>query len=329
MKRLLRALLVVGFCLSAFTLFSLSGISYAAETFPNRPVTVIVNFGAGGPTDVAIRLMTPVAEKKLGQPIIIENKVGAGGILGVAELVKAKPDGYTIGASNTGFQITTPALQKVPYDPHKDFDNICGFAANYFTVYVAAKGPYKTLKDVIEAARKSPGMVNYGATSIGVALGMKYLETKENIKMKMVQFQSGPEMGAAMIGGHIDLCISTDLNTWLPWLNKGDVKAVGVATDPRSPDLPNVPTFKELGYDIDLTMVINLAAPAGVPKDRLKLITEAFRAGATDPDIMAKMKAIYMWCPFMDGDQVTKLFQQREREWKPLLDAMVAEETKK
>ena len=324
MMRLPKAVGMIVFCVSILTMFPFSGV-FCAETFPDRPVTVIVNFGAGGPTDVAIRLMTPGAEKKLGQPIIISNKPGAGGVLGVAELAKAKPDGYTIGASNTGFQITTPMLQKVPYDPHKDFDNICSFAANQFAIYASTKGPYKTLKDVVEAARKNPGMVNYGATSIGVALGMKYLESKENLKMKMVQFQSGPEMAAAVVGGHLDLMISTDLKTALEWLNKGDIKALAVATDPRSPDLPNVPTFRELGYDIDLTMVINLAAPAGVPKDRLKVLTEAFRAGASDPDAMAKMKAMYMWCPFLDGEQTTKLFQQREREWKPFLEALAAQ----
>lgn len=140
--------------LSLIPFFLSSG--QCAEVFPNRPITLIINYGAGGQTDIAARLFAAAAEKKLGQPIVVVNKPGAGATLGVTEVARSKPDGYTIGTLPDSPIVITPFLQKVQYEPFKSFDFICGFGRYTYAVFVKANSPFNSIKDVVEAARKNP-----------------------------------------------------------------------------------------------------------------------------------------------------------------------------
>lgn len=303
-----------------------TGQAQTGEKFPDRPITIIVNFGAGGSTDAAVRLLAQVAEKQLGVPLIIANKTGGGGAVGAAELAKAKPDGYTIGTVTSAPMTVLPAMNPVSYAPFKDFAFICGFARYPYGIYARANSNLKSIKDVVEAARKSPGTITFGATSPGSALGLKYVELKENIKLRYVPVRSGQETTSLLVGGHTDLAIGTAV---FQFIESGDVNVLAVVTEDRWSKLPKVPTMKELGYDIDITGWMDLAAPAGVPKERLEVIYKAFKAASEDPKFKTTMANLNLSAPFVTGEQIRTIYEKSATAWKPLLEALKAEQTKK
>ncbi len=313
--------------LIALLLFPPKGLGQqTGEKFPNRPITIIVNFGAGGSTDAAVRVLAQVAEKELGVPLVISNKVGGGGVVGATELARAKPDGYTLGTVTSAPMTVIPSMQQVGYDPFKDFELICGYARYLYGIYARSNSPFKSIHDVVEAARKDPGKITYGATSPGSALGLKYVEVKENVKMRYIPVQSGQETTSLLIGGHVELAIGTAV---FQFIESGDVKVLAVVTEERWPYLPNIPTMKELGYDVDITGWMDLAAPVGVPKERLNVIYHAFKVASDDPKVKATLEKLRLSAPYISGDELMKIYQKSAVAWKPLLDALKAEQTKK
>ena len=291
-----------------------------AQEFPNRPITIIINYGAGGSTDVAIRLFAKAAEKKLGVPLIITNKAGGGGVVGVTELGRAKPDGYTIGALTIAAMSAVPSIQKVAYHPFDDFDYICGFGRYLYGVYVKNDSPFKSIKDVVEGARMNPGKITYGSMSSGVAIAMKYVEAKENLKMTYIPLQSGQETATVLLGGHVHLAIGTAV---YQFIESKEIRAIAAATEERMPPpMHEVATMKEQGYDVDITGWMALGAPAGVPKERLEIIFEAFRIAGNDPQVRTTMNKLMLSAPYISGEEVKRIYQRRSVEWKPLLEAM-------
>lgn len=317
---------VIGLLLFYLTAGLSIGQTQTGEKFPNRPITIIVNFGAGGSTDTAVRLLAQIAEKALGVPLIIANKTGGGGAVGAAELAKAKPDGYTIGTVTSAPMTILPVMNRVSYDPFKDFAFISGFARYPYGIYARANSPFKSIRDVVEAARKNPGKITYGATSVGSALGLKYVELKENIKLRYVPVQSGQETTALLVGGHTDLAIGTAV---FQFIESGDVNVLAVVTEDRWSSLPKVPTMKELGYDVDITGWMDLAAPAGTPKDRLDVIYKAFRAASEDPKFKTTLQNLNLSAPFLTGEEMRNIYEKSAAAWKPLLEALKADQTKK
>ncbi|MCC6889042.1 MAG: tripartite tricarboxylate transporter substrate binding protein [Hyphomicrobiales bacterium] len=317
---------VIGLLFSCLTAGISIGQAQTGEKFPNRPITIIVNFGAGGSTDTAVRLLAQVAEKELGVPLIIANKTGGGGTVGAAELAKAKPDGYVIGTVTSAPMTVLPAMHRVSYDPFKNFAFISGFARYPYGIYARTNSPLKSIKDVVEAARKSPGKITYGATSVGSALGLKFVELKENITLRYVPVQSGQETTSLLVGGHTDLAIGTAV---FQFIESGDVNVLAVVTEDRWPALPKVPTMKELGYDIDITGWMDLAAPAGVPKERLEILYKAFKVASENPKFKATLKNLNLSAPFVTGEEIRKIYERSATAWKPLLEALKADQTKK
>lgn len=303
------------------------GQQQSKEKFPNRPITLIVNFGAGGSTDVAVRPLAQIAEKQLGVPIIILNKPGGGGTVGMGELARGKPDGYTIGTITIFTVGVIPFLQQVPYNPSKDFDYICGFGQYLYGIFAKIDSPFKSIKDVVEAAQKNPGKITYGAGSIGIALGVKYLEVKENKKMTYIPFQSGTESATALLGGHINL--SAGGPDHIQFIESKEIKALAVVSKGRWSILPDVPTMKELGYDVDNTGWMALGAPTGVPKDRLETIYNAFQVASNDPNVKVLYERLKVSAPYITGEEVKKIYQNRAIEWKPLIEVLKADQTKK
>ncbi len=310
--------------LSLIPFFLSSGI--CAETFPNRPITLIINYGAGGQTDIAARIFATAAEKKLGQPIVVANKPGAGGTLGLTEVTRTKPDGYTIGTMPDSPIVITPFLQKVPYEPFKSFDFICGFGRYTYAVFVKANSPYNSIKDIVGAARKNPGKITYASFSPGISVAFKYLEIKESIKFTGIPLQSGQEAATNVLGGHVDMGTGGE---FFPFLDNKEVKCLAAISGERLSNIPNIPTMKELGYDIDITGWMSFGAPAGVPKDRLEILANAFKAASSDPQVKTTMEKIQVSAPFISGEQVRQIFEKRAVAMKPLVEALLADQAKK
>ncbi len=317
--------IVVTFVFLAFSF----GQGYGqTEKFPNRPITVIVNYAAGGATDIAVRPLAKLAEKDLGVPLIIANKPGGGGTVGTGELARTKADGYTLGTLTIGATVVVPLMQPVAYDTFKDFDFICGFGRYIYGVFVKTDSPLKSMKDVVEMAKKNPGKVSYGTMSPSIAIGMKYVELKENVKMTYIPFQSGTESVTSLLGGHTQMCIVSSSEV-LAFLQSKEVRGLAAISDERWTFMPGVPTMKELGYDIDITGWMGFGSPAGVPKERLGILYKAFKNAHQNPEVKSTFEKLGLSAPYITGEELKKIYQRRGVEWKPLLEALRADQAKK
>ena len=297
------------------------------QSFPNRPVTIIVPFTAGGSTDVVTRSIAGAAEKKLGVPLIIANRAGAGGVIGMTELARSKPDGYTLGTMSIGSATVIPQMQKVSYNAATDFEYICGFTAYTYGVFVKANSRFKNLGDVIKEARANPGKITYGTMSTYVQLALKAVEHQEKIKMTYVPFGSGAEATASLVGGHIDIgIISTDAHKFL---ESKEIRMLASAAPKRWADLPDVPTMKELGYDVDVTSWTAMGAPAGVAKAQLNIFEEAFKAAHANPEVKSFFEKLDAAAPFMSGEEIKKFYMKKQVDVKPLIEAVKADQKKK
>jgi tripartite-type tricarboxylate transporter receptor subunit TctC len=321
-------IVAIGPIIMSLVLLPLSLDICSGQKFPTRPVTIIVNFGAGGATDTATRPLAKAAEKHLGVPIIIVNKTGGGGTVGVTELSRAKPDGYTIGTTPIFTMTVIPMLREVGYDSIKNFEYVCGYGRYLYGIFTRKDSPFKSIKDLVQAARKNPGKITYGAGSIGIAMGLKYLEAEENIKLTYIPFKSGSRSVTALVGGHVDLSTGS-VPDHFQFVESKEIKALAVVTADRWPEIPDVPTMKDLGYDIDITGWMTLGAPAGVPKDRLDILYRAFKKASDDPGVKALYKKLKISAPCIDGEQVKKTYARRKKEWKPLIEALKADQAKK
>jgi len=318
---------MAGILVVSFGWVLLSAGNGICQPFPNRPVTIIVPYAAGGSTDVLTRSIAAVAEKKLGVPLIISNKPGGAGVVGTTELARSKPDGYTIGTVSIGSATVVPLMQKVSYNAETDFEYICGFTAYTYGIFVKANSRFKTLADVVKEARANPGKITYGTMSTYVQLALKAVDHKEHAKMTYVPFGSGAEAIASLVGGHIDIgIISTDAHKFLE--NK-DIRMLASAAPKRWATVPDVPTMKELGYDVDVTSWTSMAAPAGVAKAQLNIFHEAFKAGHSDPGVISFFEKLDGTAPFTSGEEIKKLFLKKIVDVKPLIDAIKADEKKK
>lgn len=271
-----------------------------AQQFPSRPVTFIVPWPAGGSSDLTLRAVAERASKVLGQPFIIDNKGGAGGTLGPAQMAtSAKPDGYTVAQLPiTVFRL--PVMQKTVFDPMKDFTFVSHLSGYTFGVTTNAEQPYKTFKDVIEYAKANPGKVTYGTPGAGTSLhiGMERIAAQAGVKWTMVPFKGGAETNAAVLGKHTTL--QADSTGWKPLVDAGQLRLLCVWTAQRTRNWPDVPTLKDLGYDMVFDSPFGVGGPKGMDPAVVKKLDEAFRIASEDKDVIATYAKYDMSARYMD-----------------------------
>lgn len=253
-----------------------------AQTFPARPVTLLVTFPAGGPTDIAGRALAEATSRYLGQPVVVENRPGATGTLGAAALVNAKPDGYTVSMIPITV-LRLPHMENVSYDPLKDIRYVMGVSGYVFAVIVRADAPWKTMADLVAAAKASPEKISYGSHGIGgsVHLATEELSAAQGVKFNHIPFKGSADMLAAMLGGHLDVAV--DSTGAVPHVAAGKARVLAVLTEKRTPVWPDVPTLTELGYGIVSTSPYGIGVPAATPPAVVKALHDAFRKGLEDP----------------------------------------------
>jgi tripartite-type tricarboxylate transporter receptor subunit TctC len=201
-----------------------------AQAFPARPVTLLVTFPPGGPTDIAGRALAETTAKYLGQPVIVENRPGASGTLGALAMTSAKPDGYTLTMlPATVFR--TPQIEKMAFDPLKDLSYIMGVSGYLFAVLVRTDSPWKTLKDLTDFAKANPGKVSFGSHGIGstMHLAMEDLALQSNTKLNHIPFKGSVDMLNAILGGHLD--VAADTTGAIPHVQAGKLRPLAVFTD--------------------------------------------------------------------------------------------------
>ncbi|MCP1972632.1 tripartite-type tricarboxylate transporter receptor subunit TctC [Bradyrhizobium elkanii] len=260
-----------------------------AQDYPTKPITLIVPWPAGGSTDISMRAIAESASKVLGQPIAVDNKAGGGGTVGPATMAAgAKPDGYTIAQIPiTVFRL--PLMQEVSWDPAKDFSYIIHLTGYTFGVTTNAESQFKTWQDVVDFAKKNPGKVTYATPGTGTSLhiGMEQIALMAGIKLTQVPFKGGAETNAAVLGQHTML--QADSTGWRPLVDAGKLRLLMVWTGARSPNYPDVPTLKELGYPMVYDSPFGIAGPKGMDPKIVAKLHDAFKKAIEDPAVIATL----------------------------------------
>jgi len=267
----------------------LAGPVDAEEKFPSRPVRLIVPWPAGGAADVVLRALARATEPHLGQAIVIDNKPGVAGTLGPASMVKtAAPDGYTI-SQVTQTQFRLPYMQKVSYDPIKDFAYIIRLTGYTFGIVVAAKSPWKNINEFLDYAKKNPGQVTYGSGGTGSThhVALAALGDRLGIEWRHVPYKGSTENLMALLGGYIDA--SSDSTGWATYVQSGKMRLLATYGSKRADKWPDVPTLNELVPGLVFDSPYGLAAPAGTPPERIRILHDAFRKGLEDPQFRLVM----------------------------------------
>jgi len=275
------------FLLGAIAALAIHG-SAAAQTYPTRPITVVVPFAGGSASDVVTRILVDKMSKSMGQPIIIENRPGAGGNTGTAMVAKAEPDGYTLVGTGSGPAAANTTLYRdLGYDPEKDFEAISPFAV--FTIVVVASKtlPVNTLQEMIAYAKKSPTPLNYGSVGIGSSqhLAGAYFEQVAGVKLTHVPYRNIAQYGPDLIAGIVPLGFQWFPNVAGP-LGAGGAKPLAVAGKKRMAIFPDVPTTAEAGLPAyEASGWFAMLAPKGTPKPIVEKINRELAKAIADPDV--------------------------------------------
>jgi tripartite-type tricarboxylate transporter receptor subunit TctC len=280
--RMCRILLLV--CVCTVLILSVFSTDVRAQ-YPERPITMMVTYAAGGSMDMSTRAISAAAEKILVKPIIVENKAGGGGTVALALLANAKPDGYTLcGATDSGI-IRVPQLQKVTYKPLKDFTPLIAYAQPLNAIAVKKDAPWKSMKELIEYAKKNPNKIKYSSGGVGTGMhhAMVLVEIKAGLKWIHIPYKGNADALTAVIGGHVDLC-SVGPEAY-PYARADTVRLLAIAESRRNPNFPEVPTLKELGYDFANDTFFTILGPAGLSPDVEKKLESAFAKAAESKEV--------------------------------------------
>ncbi len=278
--------------LTCFALAAFAG-GAAAQSYPTKPVKIIVAFTPGSATDIIARLLADGFTKSMGQTFLVENKPGAGGILGTEAAKNAPPDGYTLTACPSGpFGINPGIYSKLPYDPVKDFEPISNLVLTPQVIVVGSQTPYKTLAELVAAAKAKPGEIAYGSLGTGSTshLTMEAFQQQAGIKMNHIPFKGGAEAQTQIMGGAFPT-MSDTISGVLAQVKAGRLRPLGVAIPQRSPYLPEVPTIAEQGFrGFESVGWIGLCAPARTPVEILDKLNAEVKKFMASPEAKQKME---------------------------------------
>lgn len=277
-----------------------------AQAYPNKPVTLIVPWPAGGSTDRHLRTLAEIASRHLGQNIIVQNQPGAGGTLGPSSMaMSARPDGYTIAQFPMGM-LRLPHMQKVNWHPINDFTFIMGVSGYTFGFTVKADSPFKSFNDYIEAARKSPGQINYGSTGSGTSPHLLLEEIAGNAKVQLnhIAFRGNADLQQALLGGHV--MAQSDASGWDKFVDSGQMRLLLTFGEQRTKRWPDVPTAKELGYGVVSTSPYGLVGPKGMDPAVVRTLHDAFRKAMDDPKHLEVLEQLNQQPWYRTGDDYRK-----------------------
>jgi tripartite-type tricarboxylate transporter receptor subunit TctC len=257
--------------------------AHAQSKFPERPIKLIVPWGAGGPAVAGFRIMAESAAKTFGQPVVVENKPGASGVLGAMALQNEKPDGYVISQMHMSV-LRQPLLNKsLTYNPITDLTYILQVTGYVMGVVVRADAPWKTLPELLAHAKANPGKLNYGTLGIGSTqqLAMERVAMLQNLSWTHAPYRGTADTMRALLGGEIDF--ASESSGWAPMVQTGKLRLLAVFTGNRAKRFPDAPTVHELGIDVVVDSPGGLVGPKGMDPAIVKILGDVFRAAAQEP----------------------------------------------
>jgi len=285
----------------------LFGMASVRADYPEREISLIVNYGAGGNTDVTARVLAKGMQKHLGKPVIVINKAGAEGTLGPAFLAVQKPDGYSFGVVTYSTIAIQPYLRDLPYTI-KDFEFVAGYGRFRYGVVVRADSSYKTLDDLVKAGKNSPGIF-FGAPSAPNNLALFELGRRTGGKFEQVSYKSGSETVTALLGGQVEVIVQNPSDV-LAQIHGGKLRLIASASPVRWREFPNVPTMKEAGYDVEIDSWLGIAVPKGTPRPIVEKLQEGVLAALKDPEVLEKITLAGVDAEALTGAQYEKLLIQ-------------------
>jgi tripartite-type tricarboxylate transporter receptor subunit TctC len=262
-----------------------------AQGYPNKPIRILVPFVAGGAVDTLARLVGSKLSEQMGQPVVVENRAGAGGNLAPDALSKSAPDGYTVLLTTNGLAISPSLYRKLPFDVQKDFVAVTQVVASQLVIVATPKLPANSIAGLIALAKSKPGGLNYGSTGIGnpLHLTMEMLKSATGISIQAVPYRGDAPLNAALIAGEVDVAV-VPMSTVLSHVASGTIKALAIGGAKRSPALPNVPTVAETIPGFESTSWQGLFVPAGTPRDIVLTIQRETAKALKLPDVVARLK---------------------------------------
>ncbi len=287
MPSMLRILLTAAAALAAVSL-----AAPAAAAYPDHPITLINPYAAGGPADVVARSLARALEKRLGQPVVVENKPGGGASIGTGFVARAKPDGYTLLLGTSAGHVVTPLMQKTTYDGIQAFEFCSVVAVQPIMLVVNPSRGIKTVQALIARAKAEPGKLSYGSAGVGGAthLGAELFQQAAHVQLNHIPYAGASPAINDAVGGQIDLAM-LNLSASLPFIRQGRLVPLAYAASERSPLLPDVPTLDEAGVPgAQAATWYSLAAPAGTPADIVQTLSDTVRRVNDDPDYRRVMQ---------------------------------------
>ncbi|HET7201697.1 MAG TPA: tripartite tricarboxylate transporter substrate binding protein [Burkholderiales bacterium] len=276
---------------AAAALLAAGALQAFAQSYPTKPVHVIISFTPGSSTDIVGRIVMQKLSEIWGQPVIPENRSGAGGSIGTAVAAKAPADGYTLLVDSNAHTVTPSIYAKLPYDVEKDFVDIAPLASQPNVLIVNANSPYKTLMDLVNAAKAKPGAINWGHAGVGSGthLNTEKFVAAAKINVTQIPFKGTPEVVQAMLSGSVD-CYWAPISAAIPHIRGGRVRPLAVSSPRRNSQLPDVPTTGEAGVQgADAPLWFGLWAPAGTPANIVAKISADTRKALADPGVRDRL----------------------------------------
>jgi len=292
-----------------------------AQAFPNKPVKLIVPWPPGGSTDVTMRVLAESTSKHLGQPIVVENRPGAGGTLGVVALQSAMADGYTITQVPLGV-FRLPHTTTVNYDPLKDITYVIGISGYTFGTVVPADSPIKTMQEFAAYAKANPGKLTYGSTGISTAphLMMEEWALAEGLQLNHIPYKGSADQMAALLGGHV--MAGADATGFGPHVDAGKLRLLATWGERRTKRWPQVPTMKDLGYGIVSNSPYGIGAPKGTDPAIVKVLHDAFKKGMEEAAHLAIMDKYDQELLYMSSTDYAKFARETMEKERKLLEKL-------
>jgi tripartite-type tricarboxylate transporter receptor subunit TctC len=302
---------------------ALAAVPALAQNYPTKPVRLVISFTPGSSTDIIGRAVAAKLQEVWGQPVVAENRVGAGGTVGSAVVAKSAPDGYTLLA-NSSAHVSNPGIYaNMPYDTLKDFTNLALLGGGPNVLMVSPDAGWTRLRDLVDVAKASPGKLNFSSAGIGSGthFNLEKLKIATGIDVVHIPYKGTPEAIADTIAGRV-CCYWAPLNAALPHVNGGKALALGVSSAKRSSLLPNVPTIAEQGYPgFDYTLWVGLWAPAGMPADVAAKINRDVNAALASPDLKGRLMKLGTEPGNLTIPQFTDFVRKEIDETKKILQA--------
>lgn len=293
----------------------------ATRAFPEKPIRLVIAFPAGGPTDITMRQLAENASKVLGQPVIIDNKPGAGGTLPAQQLQTVQPDGYTLAQIPLGVY-RLGYTTKINWDPIKDISYVLNVTGYAFGIVVPADSPFKNWADFVAYAKANPGKLTYGSTGTLTSphLTTELVAQRAGIQLQHVPYKGSADLTLALMSGQ--LMAGADSTGWAPYVESGKMRVLNTWGDKRLARFPDAPTLKELGYDIVQNSPFGIGAPRGTPPEVVKKLHDAFKQAMEEPSYLASLAKYDMVPIYMGSADYTRFARETVEREKAVIDKL-------